>query len=609
FALVLAWAYQVELQNGDASATSVHYVLDKNRKLDFIVIAALASIIAILSYELYLRETDTSVVSSAASRDSMAAGPESTEAGRQSIAVLPFINLSDDAENEYFADGLTEEILNLLVRIREIDVAARTSSFYFKGKDVDIQTVATHLGVSNVLEGSVRRQGDQIRVTAQLISADTSFHIWSETYERELDDIFDIQDDIARQVVVALEIAISNESENALQHVPTDSLAAYQYYLQGKNYLRGDFTETRLESARLLFNNALDIDGDFAEAYAGLCNTFLYHYDRSRSPEHFESAERACHRALTLDVDAVDVHAALGNLYKTSGQYDKAETEFRLVINRNSMDSESIIGLAMTYALQNKPEEAERLFVQLTDLQPGNWRAHLERGNFYFNAGRAEEAVEQFILAVNLAPDKPTGHLNLGTAYYFANDFEGAVSAWRKSLALEPSASGYVNIGSSFFFLERFEEAAESYLKASELSPDDFEIWGSLGDAYRYADNSAEKSVAAYEQSIDLGEGLLDINPNALFVIAPLAQYHAAIGNADRAIELIGRAEEVAPDDMYTHYFAAVARVSLGDNDAAMESIREALRLGYPANLLSIDAGLGDLRNSDVFQSLIDDTD
>jgi TolB-like protein/Tfp pilus assembly protein PilF len=606
-AIILAWAYQVEAVHSDPTATSVHYVVDQHRKLDFAIITALAVIVVILTYELYVREASPDLPVAVESQPTKTIDSNVTSAGRPSIGVLPFLNLSDDRQNEYFADGLAEEILNLLVRVREIDVAARTSSFYFKNKDVDIKTVAAHLGVTNVLEGSVRRQGDRIRVTAQLIQADTGFHIWSNTYDRKLEDIFNIQDDIAREVVNGLQLVISSDSHDALQHVPTDSLEAYQYYLQGRDYLRGEFSDTHLQSARMLFENAISIDHNFAEAYAGLCNTYLALYERSRSTEHFEEAERACHRGLTQDAGAGEVFTALGNLYRLSGQPEEAATKYEQAIALNSRNVDAYFGLAETYTQRNDNDNAEMTYQRAIDMQPGYWRGHLMMGRFLYYAGRFPEALEFFNRVVSLVPDNATGHLNLGSSYYLLGDFANAAEAWRRSIELEPSPSAYVNVGSSYFFLGRFDDAAEMYQKASELAPEDFEIWGSLGDAYRYTENNKALAAPAYEKAIELGEKLLEINRSDALTIAPLAQYYAHYGNLDRAAELVAEAEKLKSQDMYVHYFVAVTYISLGDNDAAIAAIEKAVELGYPPKLLRPDAGLAPIVGDGRVEALIKD--
>lgn len=606
-AIILAWAYRVEAEHSDPTATSVHYVVDRHRKLDFVIIAALAVVVVILTYELYRREASPDLPVAVDSQPTEPIYLDAVPAGRPSIGVLPFLNLSDDRQNEYFADGLAEEILNLLVRVREIDVAARTSSFYFKNKDVDIKTVAARLGVTNVLEGSVRRQGDRIRVTAQLIQVDTGFHIWSNTYDRKLEDIFSIQDDIAREVVNGLQLVISSDSNDALKHVLTNSLEAYQYFLQGRDYLRGEHNDKRLGGARTLFENAIAIDRNFAEAYAGLCETYLALYERSRSTEHFAEAERACHRGLTQDSGAGDVYTALGNLYRVSGQPDEAATKFEQAIALNSRNVNAYSGLADTYKQRNDSERAEVMYQRAIDIQPGYWRGHLEMGRFLYYAGRLPESIESFRRVVNLAPDNATGHLDLGSSFYLLGDFEHAAEAWRKSIELEPSASAYMNVGSSYFFLGQFDDAAEMYEKASKLAPDDFEVWGSLGDAYRYTDENQALALPAYEKATELGEDLLEISQSDALIIAPLAQYHAHYGNRERAAELIVMALELEPENIYVQYFSAVTYIRLGDNEKAISAIEKAVQLGYPPNLLEPDAGLAPIIGDSRVEALIKD--
>jgi TolB-like protein/Flp pilus assembly protein TadD len=595
-ALILSWAYQVTSEGADHSATTVHFIVDRSRKIDFVVIAALACMVIILGYErFFARESRAPAVAETTG---------TSAASRPSIAVLPFTNMSDDPANAYFSDGLTEEILNLLVRMQVIDVAARTSSFFFKGKDVDIKMVAEHLGVSNILEGSVRREGEQIRVTAQLIDAESGFHLWSDTYDREMKDIFRIQDDIARQVVDALEIVLSSESSAILERVPTTSVNAYEYYLQGRDYLRGDHSETRLQSALLLFGRALDIDPLFAEAHAGLCDAHLALYRRSRSTEFFANAERACNQGLALDSSAGDVYVALGNLYRYSGQHDNAVDHFKKALAINDKDVDAYTGLAETYRDQNDFDQAEQNFQRAIDIQPGTGAVTWRWATFYFS-GRIAEATQAYRQAADLAPDNATPYNNLGSSYYLLGDFENAAAAWNKSLALAPSSSAYMNLGSSYFFAGRFGDAASMYRTASELSPDDYEVWGSLGDALTQAGGSDDEARASYLKAIELGEKMLAINASDAQIMATLSQYHARLGNVERAMELVSQAEALQPQNMYVHYFSAVTYAVTGKTEAALDAIERAINLGYPITLLAVDVGLSAVATDERFRQLI----
>ena len=186
--------------------------------------------------------------------------------GFKSVAVLPFLNLSKDPDNEYFSDGMSEELLNLLCKLPQLTVASRTSSFSFKGKDVDLGTVAKQLGVDVILEGSVRRSDDRVRITAQLIDGRSDRNLWSETYDRELKDVFAVQDEIAQNIVHALELSLSPAQQLSIQkQVVTDIMDAYDFYLRGRYFIeRGD-----IDSGQQMFEKAIELDGDYVLAWAG----------------------------------------------------------------------------------------------------------------------------------------------------------------------------------------------------------------------------------------------------------------------------------------------------------------------------------------------------
>ncbi|MCH7637394.1 MAG: hypothetical protein IIA12_06965, partial [Proteobacteria bacterium] len=220
------------------------------------------------------RTTSTDSAVSVAANDKVRQSPTVVDE-RKSIAVLPFVDMSGDAENEYFSDGISEEILNLMVKLPQLRVASRTSSFMFKGKDVSIPTIAEELGVDTVLEGSVRRADDQVRITAQLIDAKSDSHLWSETYDREMKDVFAIQDDIAHSITDALKMTLSPRERRAIQNVATSNAGAYDFYLRGRSYMY-TMTGHGYENAIRMFQQAIDLDAKYALAYAGIADAYSY---------------------------------------------------------------------------------------------------------------------------------------------------------------------------------------------------------------------------------------------------------------------------------------------------------------------------------------------
>ena len=313
---------------------------------------------------------------------------------RHTIAVLPFVNMSGDAENEYFSDGISEEILNLLTKLPQLKVSSRTSSFVFKGKDVNIPTVAKELGVSTVLEGSVRRAGDHVRITAQLIETDSDSHLWSETYDREMKNVFAIQDDIARNIVDALQVTLSPKERRALQNVATADARAYDFYLKGRKYFYAMNRRDFMHAIRM-YEQAIELDPKYALAHAGMADaySFLYRYDNA-SPENAAHAEQSSRTAVELDPDSPEAHTARGNALLFNNQHQEAEKYFEtaILLNPNLYEPYYFYGRACISA--GNVEKAARLFLQASEVNPADYQAlsHLSRA--YETMGRKDNALE-----------------------------------------------------------------------------------------------------------------------------------------------------------------------------------------------------------------------
>ncbi len=524
---------------------------------------------------------------------------------RPSVAVMAFQNMSDDPSAEYFGDGLAEEILNLLARFSELNVAARTSSFYFKGKNVDLREVGQKLGVNHVLEGSVRRAGDRVRITAQLIAMDTGYHVWSETFDRDYSDSFQIQEEIARQVVGTMQVILSDASREILQTTKDVDPAAYDYYLRGREYLRLAAGDQNLDRALELFQKAVDLDPDYAEAHAGVCDAYLALYRSQVDAEYFRLAESSCSSAVALDDSALPVYIALGNLYRLSGRYDESEAQLARALAINARSVPALKALAMTLHASNRTAEAEATLQKAIGIQPNNWHSYFAMGNLFFESGRFAEAIPYYRRTTELIPDHASAHNNLGAAHYMLSQFDEAAAAWERSLAIEPTPNAYSNAGSSLYFLGRFEEAVSMYHKAVELAPEDFVSWGNLGDAYRYTEELADLSEPMYRNAIKLASSHLQINPSDAVTAVLVAHYHASVGDREEALEYHARALALAPEDVTVHYMSAILLSTLEEHERALASLRHAIELGYSMDLIYADAGLAALREDLGFQDVI----
>ena len=596
-AIILSWIFEITPQGiVETDAVGVNFGrlrLSPVRLVEFGLLVALISLVGWLYVERLTLKEQASTIAAPAVSD------------KPSVAVLAFSNMSDDRELEYFGDGLSEEILNLLAKISEINVASRTSSFYFKDKDIDIQEIGRRLGVAHVLEGSVRRSNGRVRVTAQLIEVEGGFHLWSTTYDRDFEDAFLIEDDIARQVVTKLEVLLSPDSRAILERAVQRNPEAYDYYLQGRSYLRNAPSDKMLEAAISLFESAISLDETYAEAYAGLCDARLGRYRISIDPDDFESAQLACERALDLNREALPVYVALGNLYRQSGEYEEAIAEFELALDINPNSIDALVGMANTLALDNKPKRAEEALAAAIEVETFNATAYLAMANFLFNEGRFDEAIPFYERTAAFMPDNTRAYNGIGASHFMLNEFEQAIEAWQRALTLRPTSVLYSNLGSSLFFSGRFSEAVDVYQKAVELAPEDFQSWGNLGDAYRYTDDREELAVPFYRNAIKLAMESLAVNPQDPITLVLVAHYHAAAGDRREALQYQARASALAPDDLFVSYQSAVLLSTLGETDQAMVSLEQAVRLGYSIDLIEADAGLASLRASEAYAQLL----
>jgi TolB-like protein/DNA-binding winged helix-turn-helix (wHTH) protein/Tfp pilus assembly protein PilF len=336
--------------------------------------------------------------------------PSPAQADQKSVAVLPFTDLSPEQDQQYFSDGLTEELLNILAQSRRLRVIARTSSFSFRGENADIPTVASKLNVTHVLEGSVRKSGDQVRITVQLIDAATSSHLWSQIYDRELDDIFEVQGDIAASVADALRVALGDDSRPGIPR----NAQAYESFLRAKFFFQrrapGD-----LPLARQYYEEALDTDPDFARAWAGLAGVFWIQTvdgDLERDTG-LEKLRAAAERALSLDPELAEAHLRLSNYLWTVGDGNAAR-EHQKRATALDPNNPLLLGFRAGYAAANgRWEEAIELQRRVVAADP---LIALNRGNlafFLFLAGRLEEATDESSKTTELDPSRPNDILAL----------------------------------------------------------------------------------------------------------------------------------------------------------------------------------------------------
>ena len=603
--VITAWVFQVSPEG---------IVIDMPRReatsggsphrFEFAIIGALIIALGIMGFRLFVARVEQPMVASGMASQS-GAPPGAMEFGPTSIAVLPFLNIGDDAETEYFSDGLAEELTNLFAKVPEMQVASRTASFYYKGKNEALSTIAEKLRARYVLEGSVRKARDSIRIMAQLIDARTGYHLWSNDYDRTVVDIFEIQGDIAREVTSRMGIALSAESELLLAAQPTQSIDAYDFYLQGRGYWRRPHNDVVLTAAQELFQKAIDVDPRFADAYAGMCTTLQARFVLESASSWFEQAEKACNRALTLDPNLPEVRIALGNLYRLSGQMEDAELEFEQARQLDPGSDAAALGLGRVYREMGRIEDAEQEFRRAIALQPGYWLNYNGLGRLYYQTGDYEEAAANFQRMIDLVPDNQTAYTNLGAALYMLGDYAGATGAWRRNVDLSPSKTAYSNLGLAEYYAGNYVAAADMQRAAIRLAPEDPTAHGYLGNALAELPGQKADSRSSYERAIELSEERLRINPQDMETLTELSLYLAAVGRQDEAEAVIGKVLSSAPDVPDGFYFAAKVSLFGGKIDAAQGYLERALQLGYSKSLAAADPQLREIRALPRIQTLL----
>jgi TolB-like protein/tetratricopeptide (TPR) repeat protein len=314
------------------------------------------------------------------------------EKAQPSIAVLAFADMSANKDQEYFCDGISEEIINNLTQMKGLRVSSRTSAFAFKGKSEDVRQIGERLGVAAVLEGSVRKMGNQLRITIQLINVADGCHLWSQRFNRKLKDIFAVQDEIARSIASTLEITLTPRESLAIAKIPTADLRSYDFYLRGRQYFY-QYTRKGIEFALKMFSQAIDLDPSFARAYAGIadCNSFLYLYSGSKQKQR-KQADSSSLKAVQLDPDSAESHSSRGVALSINKAFSDAQKEFETAIRLDPMLFEAYYFYARDCFSQGRLDKAIRLYEKAIEVNPYDYQAPLLVAQIYSDLGDSERA-------------------------------------------------------------------------------------------------------------------------------------------------------------------------------------------------------------------------
>jgi TolB-like protein/Tfp pilus assembly protein PilF len=395
----------------------------------------------------------------------------------KSIAVLPFDSLSEDKSNAYFAEGVQDEILTRLAKVADLKVISRTSTQRFKSAPSDLRDIAKQLGVMNILEGSVQKANDQVRVNVQLINAITDAHLWAEIYDRKLTDIFAVESNIAKTIADTLQAKLTGSEKNAMSKKPTANPEAYELYIKGR-FFWNKRTGNDLKTAAEYFQQAIDADPSYANAYAGLAESYLLMplFGAGMPRDFFPKAGAAARRAIELDESSAEGHAALGNLYCMDDFNPSAsEKEFQraIALDPNYATAHHWFSNSLLVTM-GRFDEAIKEGKRAVELDPLSLIINADLGSTLLLSRRYDEAIAQLRRTIALDPNFAYAHWNLGEALYLKGDSTGAIAEYEKAASLDSDPEIQALLARAYAETGKKDQALEILRKLNETAQHQF---------------------------------------------------------------------------------------------------------------------------------------
>jgi TolB-like protein/Flp pilus assembly protein TadD len=421
---------------------------------------------------------------------------------RPSIAVLPFVDMSPEQDQGFFCEGVAEEILNALTKIEQLNVAARSSSFQYKAGAGDVREIGKALGVNTILEGSVRKSDNRLRVTAQLVKTSDGYHLWSKTFDEEIEDVFAIQDEIAKCIAKSLLETLTPTEQSAIRTTSSTNVSAYEYYLRGRQFFKR-FRKMDIEHARHMFRQAIEIDPEFALAWAGYadCHSFLVMYVDPQA-SYREEASKASKRALELSPDLAEAHASRGLACLVSEECEGAEVEFKKAIDLNPCLFEAYYYYGRTRFHCGDMKMAAELFKKAAEVDPSDYQSRCLRVQILRGMGRIDDAIKEAQEAVAVVRKHVEWNPDDARAYYLGaasmivlGDMDRAKRWLHRAIDIAPEdsvvlynvACNLANLGEEDRALDYLEQAVEHGAVSSAWMRNDEDL-ASLRDNDRYTE-------------------------------------------------------------------------------------------------------------------------
>jgi serine/threonine-protein kinase len=514
------------------------------------------------------------------------AAPAISVPQRVQLAVLP-PDSATGSEDSAFNDGLVETLTSRLTVLTEKHPLAVIPASEIRARKVGtVDAARAEFGVNLGLVINVQHAGGQDRVNYSLVDASSHQQLRGGTITASRSDPFALQDQVSESVTEALELQLQPQEKRDLQAHGTTEPAAYDFYLQGRGYLQDYVKTENVENAIKVFNSALKKDPGFAAANAGLGEAYWRKYELTHDKKWVDAAVQNCEQGAQRDASLPAAHICLGRVFIGTGNYNKALEEYRRAGELEPTNDSAHGGLASAYEHLGQLDAAEKTFKQAVAVRPNYWAAYNWLGLFYQRHARYEDAAAMYSQVVSLVPDSFTGYYNLGGVRILQGKYAEAIPLLQRSLGIRKTANATSNLGTAYFQLHRYTESAAAFEQSTQLDPQNYVMWGNLGDAYFWSAGRRAEAMEAYGKAIALGKEKLHVNPRDAEVLSSLAMYHAMRGEQKPALDNLESALRVNPKSPALLFNAGITYEQLGDTQHAIDALEKAVAEGIsPATL------------------------
>ncbi len=525
----------------------------------------------------------------------------------QVMAVLPFESVANDAATNALGVGLSETLTAKLVQAGDAGGLQLVSTRDLIAHGVKTADQARQeFGTDLVLEGSLQQFGDQIRITCNLVDSHTRLQRAARTVTGSAIDPFRLQDALVEEVGSMLPGALGKRNFEELESHPGTSPAAYDLYLRGRGYLEGYRTSDNVERAIAEFEQAVQVDANYAPAHAamGLAYTIGYQ-QKNQGKDWLDKAQIECERALSISPQLAEGHTCMGNVYFSKGNYEQAVQELQKSLNLDHNSDETLRLLAASYQKIGNTVGAEDAFRKAIALRPNYYGVYSAFGTFYYRQARYADAAAMFRKMIQLAPANNFGYSNLSAIDLLQGHYQEAVDVSQKSIAMTPTFEAYGNLGAAYFYQRRYEDSVDSLKEALKIDDKDWTNWGSLGDALYQIPSRRAEALGAYRKAVNLASERLQVNPRDASALAISADYYAMLDQEKQARENLVRALALAPADADVLFRAAILSNHFNETKETLGFLRRAVDAGYSRTQIRDTPDFDHLRSDKRLMALL----